>query len=352
MKPRQFDPRNNPFPYMPTKKLFFNESKNEVLLDSNAFNLKLNLDSHIDAFPLGQLLLDFVNIDFTDIISFTNATIGAERTSVKQVMDVAGFLTKYSQDLKKRHIYFYPFGYNVVQHNLLYTSLSQKDDNGHFRLIDYSSIIDSIHEILYYLRKAHHLYKEIITFCYANEKYQNLTPVQRFYIYSKLCDFELPNFTIRHSFESIEFDNVTSGSKNLQKIEQRALSKNLNMNEICIGGVFGLLYFELIKLLTTGARVSKCKNCGKVFNITGRSDTAYCEACKDVGPQNAYRKKVNSDPIIKLFNRAYKRYHQKVSRKTISQLEFLAWLEQAKTMRAQAQDREISFNKYKEWIEK
>jgi hypothetical protein len=352
MRTRQNELRTELFNVEPSKSLVYNESTNMVTLDANNFDTEVFSDANIFHFQIGKLLLDFVSIDYSEIMSFTDATLGTERPSMKRLHDISGLLPEYSQKLRKMHIYFYPFGYNAIQHDLLYTASDLTNDDKPYRMNDYSNIFDSISEGIDHFSKTHSLFCELVNFCFFSKKYPKLTPTQRFYIYSKLNNFEHPYMSLRYNLGSSEFGNGASNEQNVLIIEQQAQDESVKLQETYRGGVFGLLYFEFIKLLSKGAQVSKCKNCGKFFLVTGRSDTVYCEECKSVGPGNTYRKKVNEDPIMKLHQRAYKRYHQKVSRKSITQQAFLEWLEQAKSMRKQAQDHDISFDKYREWIEK
>ena len=84
--------------------------------------------------------------------------------------------------------------------------------------------------------------------------------------------------------------------------------------------------FELFKIIQNNFTINKCENCGKLFipvttsknkNQKGRNDQKYCnnlyldtgKTCREIGALNKRKEKVQKSPILKEFQREYKRMY-------------------------------------------
>lgn len=121
---------------------------------------------------------------------------------------------------------------------------------------------------------------------------------------------------------------------------------------------------ELFKMLESGTQVHICKNCNRFFISQNNHATDYCtricnskgQTCKDIGAQKAYKSKVKSNPILKEYEKAYKRNYAKTSRGEISRDAFEKWSADAVSKREecikafnQTEDSEI-INTFKRYL--
>ena len=84
--------------------------------------------------------------------------------------------------------------------------------------------------------------------------------------------------------------------------------------------------FELLTIIENNFVINKCENCGKLFipitssnnkNQKARTDQKYCDSiyldtgktCKEIGAMNKRKEKVKNNPILKEFNKEYKRMY-------------------------------------------
>ena len=83
-----------------------------------------------------------------------------------------------------------------------------------------------------------------------------------------------------------------------------------------INDIYSLIAFDLVNCHNSGIELKKCKNCGKCFIPSSRSDEIYCDnifkdgrTCKQVG----YENKIKNDKFLKEYRREYKRRHGKIA---------------------------------------
>lgn len=116
-----------------------------------------------------------------------------------------------------------------------------------------------------------------------------------------------------------------------------------------------ILNYFAIYFLEHIIRFRTCKHCGKKFALLGKSDTVYCnrvnpngKTCKEIGANKKYRAKSKEDPIMQIYNKAYKRYFAWIRYNKWTPDEFKQWSKQARDLRDLAYAGEISledFNK-------
>ena len=76
-----------------------------------------------------------------------------------------------------------------------------------------------------------------------------------------------------------------------------------------------MLFFEFSEMLKQGLQVKKCRLCGRYFILQSKHETEYCDrvyqgkrTCKQFGAKNVYNKRVAADPVLREYQRIYKRY--------------------------------------------
>lgn len=98
---------------------------------------------------------------------------------------------------------------------------------------------------------------------------------------------------------------------------------------------------ELSKMIEANVIIKRCKNCGKYFIQKQNYNNDYCnrkynqkgQTCKDIGASLQYKNKINNNPILKEYERAYKRYYARVTNNKMSTEDFRLWTEEASKKR-------------------
>ncbi len=233
--------------------------------------------------------------------------------------------------------------------------------------------------------KIKEAYKEIFAFCFdveLNEKINLLNAKERYYLYNKLnpthylADWNIESkFVFKkikndigigieyksllhvnddsckaNSYESIEnflergyYNNPLSWTEWFdQNIDVEIIKsiKSLDLEQYQLfptNSLDNIVHIEFQKMLENNIKMKKCKNCGKYFILKGDYATDYCDripegentTCKRIATTKARKNKINSNPILQEFQKAYKRNYAKVSTRKISRNEFQIWVDEA-----------------------
>jgi len=116
------------------------------------------------------------------------------------------------------------------------------------------------------------------------------------------------------------------------------------------------ILFTIFKTLSSNIKFHKCKNCGKYFVPTTKSNEIYCtriyknnKTCRDIGYENS----VKFNEITKTYRNAYKTQNAKKQRnKDIPNIDdkFYNWASQAKEMYKLCKQNKISFEDFSKWL--
>nr|WP_295299484.1 DUF6076 domain-containing protein [uncultured Blautia sp.] len=128
----------------------------------------------------------------------------------------------------------------------------------------------------------------------------------------------------------------TNDKSQITKVVTGVRYKNTSPISFCVT--------ELFKMLESGIQIRICKNCNRFFIPQNNHTADYCtricnskgQTCKEIGAQKAYKAKVKSNPILKEYEKAYKRNYAKVSRGELSRDAFEKWSANAVTKREEA----------------
>ncbi|MBR4554854.1 MAG: hypothetical protein IKO27_04595 [Ruminococcus sp.] len=123
----------------------------------------------------------------------------------------------------------------------------------------------------------------------------------------------------------------------------------------------GFLYIDLFKGLNNHFLPRKCGLCGRYFLLEATAYSPFCtrptedrkdKTCRDLGHRRTYADKVNSDPVLLVYTKAYKQHYARYLKKKMSQNEFRLWADYALELRQRAYDKELNFEEYAEEIRK
>lgn len=122
--------------------------------------------------------------------------------------------------------------------------------------------------------------------------------------------------------------------------------------------IYDIIDFFLRECIKREQLFKACKNCGKYFAVSNYVNTEYCEreysntgkSCKAIGATQVYRKKIQTNPVIREYNRQYKKRFAWIRYRRITQEAFYAWSKEAQAMRDKALAGEISLEEFKKWL--
>lgn len=121
----------------------------------------------------------------------------------------------------------------------------------------------------------------------------------------------------------------------------------------------GFLYIDLFKGLQNHFLPRKCNMCGRYFLLEATAYSAFCtrpikgqrkKTCRDLGSRKTYMDKVNSDPILLTYTKAYKQHYARYLKKKMTQSEFREWADHALVLRGKAYAGGIGFEEFEKLI--
>lgn len=281
----------------------------------------------IESQPVGSLLLNFLDADFSNFDSFK--------------------------------LFFDKFGINDYLENKTYTE---------------EDYVKTIHE--YWLNNqidftfAQNDFKCIVDFCLnINDKeyLRNLSFLQRYYItytVNGLPKLESYNRNIITSFDILS-DAINSPEDmgiSEEELSLRTVNHDLIIKEIYqTNNILSICYIEFKELILNTFTIRKCKNCHRYFFYTKKNSEKYCDrffkvsknrkelTCKNVGYENTLGE------IEKYQRMAYKRENGKFNRNknkenSSAQLDYNNWQIKEEEMREKYKSGEKTFEDYKTWL--
>lgn len=202
------------------------------------------------------------------------------------------------------------------------------------------NIVDPIYDAFYAKRN---LAEAALRVLYENAEEDGLSPLERYYRQEQ----EDPAFgKLMHSTFTTRLGTRSRDDKTVLQVT-------------VLGTVDDLLRYELFLLVTQGKRYKFCKNCGKPFIPTKRADTLYCDRimpgaekpCSVIGANITMKKKVDGDPVLLMYRRAYQRMRKAAEAGRRGDYEtFANWRDEAEAKRNQCLTGELSEEEFADWI--
>lgn len=132
---------------------------------------------------------------------------------------------------------------------------------------------------------------------YEKPKDSSLTPLEQYYQYEQ----SIPEFQ----------NQLHSGFSVKLGLRDEDCAAVVQLTELAV--IDDLIRYELFLLLTQGKGYKICKNCGRPFIPSGRSDILYCNRimkgakrpCREIGANLAERRKAAGNPVWKAYRTAY-----------------------------------------------
>lgn len=298
---------------------------------------------------VGELLTDFLSLDFEFIEKSRIETINNLKDDIKNANDykskqrLNNIVTIRMQEKLNNcglsHIYF--SSYRIDHQN----ELSNLENLNEFQL---SFIVSEL--------------KTALDFCCNLDfkpRLNTLTPVQRYYLFTNYyTKTNIFDSSIHHLKTGLTINDESFNEKLINFLwdenfdylmdpfseEMVTFIQNKTIEPLYIYPVFTVydcLLFEFTKMIELNIQVKICKNCGKYFILKGDYMTDYCDrvpegkksTCKKIAAIRTRKNKVRNNPILKEYERAYKRMYARVSNKQMSRDEFLMWSDEVSIKR-------------------
>lgn len=214
---------------------------------------------------------------------------------------------------------------------------------------------------------------ELISKYSNNSLVRNLSVPEKLYLYEakRVFDIHYLNTNPAHAlFLDTKFKtkyivdkDLTIKEKQLdiEKIIEIMKEKNIVAEEVYeLANPEEQIRFELFKVIQNNFTINKCDNCGRLFipitssnnpNQKGRNDQKYCnnlykdtgKTCRQIGASNRHKEKVEDSPILKEFNKEYKKMYGRHYKhpKEFSEKKFKQWSKSAIELRKSYDDSQI-----------
>lgn len=301
----------------------------------------------IDHKPIGTLLMDFVEVDFYNQSSFCKFV---------DAWGLAGFfsLSVTVQKLSQQH-------------------------NGCCEE-EYKQALQSIwKEVSDNLEETQKEFREAVYFCLdldGPKWTKGLEPIKRFFLASgrlyisgvkQYARSLIEDFNVEPT--SPTFDMVKLMTSKLTNEEYANIIRGNSFEVVdgfSSGNIAAICYAEFKRMLINSFKAKKCKHCGRYFTPSKRIDAEYCDrtfitssgierTCKEIGPMRKYASRLEKDPIIETYRKAYKVMHSRLTArggKRIPETTFKTWKSDAEVMMGKAKAGEITFEVFQDWINK
>lgn len=214
---------------------------------------------------------------------------------------------------------------------------------------------------------------ELISKYSNNSLVRNLSVPEKLYLYEakRVFDIHYLNTNPAHAlFLDTKFKTkyivdkdltIKEKQLNIEKIIEIMKEKNIVAEEVYeLANPEEQIRFELFKVIQNNFTINKCDNCGRLFipitssnnpNQKGRNDQKYCnnlykdtgKTCRQIGASNRHKEKVEDSPILKEFNKEYKKMYGRHYKhpKEFSEKKFKQWSKSAIELRNSYNDIQI-----------
>lgn len=202
-------------------------------------------------------------------------------------------------------------------------------------------------------------YIQAIPFCFDvnyNPLLNELTAYQRYYLFIKLYSSKKYSLESSVNYSVIHFPTYTNDKESFRGAINSEISPNnitpdmikhiKSINPSYIRALNcdnpkSIAFNEFRFMLDENISIKRCKNCGKYFTLKGDYATDYCDripdkekyTCKKIAAIATRKEKLNNNPIIKEYEKAYKRMYARNTNHKITSEEFKTWVDTATTQR-------------------
>lgn len=122
--------------------------------------------------------------------------------------------------------------------------------------------------------------------------------------------------------------------------------------------VYDLIDYHLRECIKREVKMRACKNCGRYFALTGRTNTEYCSrpfdekgrTCREVGAIALWTKRKSEDTLFRDYRREYKKRFARMKAGTMAADDFYAWSEKAREKKAECDAGQLTREEFECWL--
>ncbi len=143
-----------------------------------------------------------------------------------------------------------------------------------------------------------------------------------------------------------------------QRMSYELLYQETFAEVLCPETVYDLIDYHLRECLKREIKMRVCKNCGRLFAVTGHGGVEYCDrpvdekgrTCKEIGAFRVWEKSKSEDEVFKVYRREYKKRFAWIKAGKITKDEFYAWSERAREKKAECEAGNITLEEFSCWL--
>lgn len=334
-----------------TMRVYFQGKEEAFELQTVADGRKLQVCSK--KMPIGEYVMQFVYGDFEDVYESLRRTetIFLEINAGLQVKAHWDELRSLALELMERHPFFGIASQTISQAAGQTVAIDMRLLS---RLVPlYTQMKDELVQLVKKCMSAEEQQGAYV------DRYADLvlshSPAERFDLkYSTVVTEFLPTvqFPIWRS-EKYDYPLVP----NLQELRKQEVPLEM-VDTLYPRTLQDLYHFLTAGYLKQGVCFKVCKNCGRYFAVNGSMNAEYCDrkiegsqkTCRQMGAVRVYQQKQMKDPVLRLYNRAYKTHNARIRYGRMTREEFLEWSARARALRDKCLDGKISNEDFELWL--
>ena len=143
-----------------------------------------------------------------------------------------------------------------------------------------------------------------------------------------------------------------------QRMNYELLYRETFAEILCPETVYDLIDYHLRECLKREIKMRACKNCGRLFAVTGHGGIEYCDrpfdekgrTCKEIGAFRVWEKSKSGDEVFKVYRREYKKRFAWIKSGRLTQEEFYAWSEKAREKKAECESGKTTLEEFGRWL--
>ena len=139
---------------------------------------------------------------------------------------------------------------------------------------------------------------------------------------------------------------------NLERVSDSVFTDVLHPSK-----VQDLVNFFLSEIIRREVTFKTCRCCGRYFPSYVHGNAEYCErifqegkTCKDIGAMSMFRARLEENPAMQLYQRAYKTRFARIKAKRMTKEAFVVWGEQARGYRDRVLAGEMELEEFERWL--
>ncbi|MDR0923725.1 MAG: DUF6076 domain-containing protein [Hungatella sp.] len=201
------------------------------------------------------------------------------------------------------------------------------------------------------IKKYQDRFKQVIDFCFNKDysiELNSLSAWERYYLWQlknstinhiSVIDFYEPTIECSYAIlpkKDFSFENkrdIVDGELNNKAIQSLKSVEIFPVRLNHCKTPTEYAFCEFHAMLDSNIKIKRCDFCGNYFILSGNYHTKYCTDCKNEAIKSARKSKVDSSPILKEYEKAYKRMYARRTNQRMTYEEFLIWTEKASAKR-------------------